>query len=107
MNRVALDLGIIQIYWYSLMIFLGVLVACIFIFRETRKQNINEDFMLNLIFYSVVFWFNWCKSILCSIQLVLLFYSFTGDFRSLEWWTGYSWRNICWSSMDYLLYEKV
>lgn len=55
MNRVALDLGIIQIYWYSLMIFLGVLVACIFIFRETRKQNINEDFMLNLIFYSVVF----------------------------------------------------
>ena len=55
MNRVALDLGFIQIYWYSLMIFLGVLVACIFIFRETRKQNINEDFMLNLIFYSVVF----------------------------------------------------
>lgn len=55
MNRVALDLGFIQIYWYSLMIFLGVLVACIFIFRETRKQNINEDFMLNLIFYSVAF----------------------------------------------------
>ncbi len=38
------------------MIFLGVLVACIFyLFRETRKQNINEDFYVKFDFYSVVF----------------------------------------------------
>lgn len=55
MNRVALDLGFIQIYWYSIFIFLGVFFASIMILRETKKQNINQDFIINLIFYGVIF----------------------------------------------------
>lgn len=55
MDRVALDLGFIQIYWYSIFIFLGVFFASIVILRECKKQNINQDFIINLIFYGVVF----------------------------------------------------
>ena len=55
MNRVALDLGIIQIYWYSIFIFLGILSACIVIYREFKKRNVDEDFFINLAFNSIIF----------------------------------------------------
>lgn len=55
MNRVAIDLKFIQIYWYSIFIFLGILVATILIFREAKRQNIKEDFMVNLVFKEVLF----------------------------------------------------
>lgn len=55
MDRVALDLGFIQIYWYSVFIFLGVFFASMVILRETKRQHINQDFMINLIFYGVIF----------------------------------------------------
>ena len=55
MDRIALDLGFIQIYWYSIFIFLGVFFAGIVILKEAKKQKINEDFIINLIFYSVIF----------------------------------------------------
>ena len=55
MDRVALDLGFLQIYWYSIFIFLGVFFASVVILREAKKQKINEDFMINLIFYGVIF----------------------------------------------------
>ena len=54
MNRIALDLGFIQIYWYSIFIFLGVLIAAFIILRECKHQKINEDFITNLIFYGVI-----------------------------------------------------
>ena len=55
MSRVALDLGVIQIYWYSIFIFLGVMLGSFVILRECKKQKINEDFIINLIFYTVIF----------------------------------------------------
>ena len=55
MDRVALDLGFIQIYWYSIFIFLGVFFASLVILRESKKQNINQNFIINLIFYGVIF----------------------------------------------------
>lgn len=54
MDRIALDLGFIQIYWYSIFILLGVLFASIVIFRECKRQKINEDFISNLIFYGII-----------------------------------------------------
>ncbi len=54
MSNVAFDLGFVQIYWYSIMVLLGILFGSIVIFRETKKQNINEDFMTNLIFYGII-----------------------------------------------------
>lgn len=55
MNRVALDLGFIQIYWYSIFIFLGMLCASIVIFREAKRRNIEEEFLINLTFNTIIF----------------------------------------------------
>lgn len=55
MDRVAIDLGHIQIYWYSIFIFIGMIVACILIYKESKRQNINEEFLLNLVFNSIIF----------------------------------------------------
>ena len=55
MDRVALDLGIIQIYWYSILIFLGIAFGCIVVYKEARKYKVNEDFMINLLFYGLIF----------------------------------------------------
>ena len=57
MNKIALDLGIIQIYWYSICIFLGVLIGSIYIFKEAKRKRLNTDFVTNLMFYSVIFGF--------------------------------------------------
>lgn len=54
MDRVAVDFGPIQIYWYSVFVFLGLLVASIVVFKEAHKRNINEDFLINLICDSII-----------------------------------------------------
>ena len=54
MDRVAVDLVPIQIYWYSIFIFIGLLVASILIFKEARRRNIDEDFLVNLIFNTII-----------------------------------------------------
>lgn len=55
MNRVALDLGFIQIYWYSIFIFAGMLAACVLIYREAKRRNIDDEFLVNLTFNTLVF----------------------------------------------------
>ncbi|MBQ8131139.1 MAG: prolipoprotein diacylglyceryl transferase [Bacilli bacterium] len=54
MDRVALDLGFIQIYWYSIFIFLAMVVACFLIYQEAKKRKIDEEFMTNLIFNTII-----------------------------------------------------
>lgn len=54
MERVAIDFGPIQIYWYSILVFLGLLVASIIIFKEARKRKISEEFLINLICDSII-----------------------------------------------------
>ncbi len=54
MDRVALDFGFLQVYWYSIFIFLGVFLATIVILHECKKQKINQDFIINLIFYGFI-----------------------------------------------------
>lgn len=55
MEKVALDLGPIQIYWYSIFIFIGMLIACIVIYKEAKKKGIEEDFLVNLTFNTIIF----------------------------------------------------
>lgn len=54
MHRVALDFGFIQIYWYSIFIFLGMIVACFLIFKEAQKKELEEEFLVNLIFNTIL-----------------------------------------------------
>ena len=55
MSRIALDLGFFQIYWYSIFILLAILGASVVIYLETKKKHINQDFFINLLFYTVIF----------------------------------------------------
>lgn len=55
MDRVAFDLGFIQIYWYSIFIFLGMLIACTVIYKEAKKRGIDEDTLINMTFSTVIF----------------------------------------------------
>ena len=54
MNRVALNIFNINIYWYSIFILLGVIVAYFLITTESKKHNIDKNFINNLIFYTLI-----------------------------------------------------
>lgn len=55
MNRVALDLGFIQIYWYTITMLIGILTSSLIAYKEIKKQKIDMDFFINLIFYVIIF----------------------------------------------------
>lgn len=55
MNRVAIDLGFIQIYWYSLTMLTGVVVGSILAYFEIKKHKINQEYFFNMVFYSIIF----------------------------------------------------
>jgi len=54
MNRVMLDLGIIQIKWYSFFIFMGIIIAYSVIRKESLKKNLIDEKLTNLIFYGII-----------------------------------------------------
>ena len=49
-----IDLGFISIHWYSVLIFLGVLIGGFLVLKEAKKFGFDEDFMVNLIFFTVI-----------------------------------------------------
>lgn len=55
MNPILVDLGFIKIYWYSIMIFLGLLVGGTIVMKEAKKNKLPEDFMTNLILFLIIF----------------------------------------------------
>lgn len=57
MNPIFLDLGFIQIYWYSIFILLGFFIGGTLALWEAKKWQIPEDFMTNLFFYIIIFAF--------------------------------------------------
>jgi phosphatidylglycerol:prolipoprotein diacylglycerol transferase len=54
MNRVAIDLGFFQIYWYSICILVGILLGMIIVFREGKRKDITYEVMSDLIFWTVI-----------------------------------------------------
>lgn len=55
MNPVLIDLGFIKIYWYSIMILIGVFIAGSLIIKESKKYKIPEDYIVNMILYTILF----------------------------------------------------
>lgn len=53
MNPILLDLGFVKIYWYSVMIFLGLLIGGWIILKEAKRFGISEDFITNLFFFAI------------------------------------------------------
>ncbi len=54
MSAIFLDLGILQISYYSLIILFGVFIGGSLVIKEANKFNINKEFIANLIFWLVI-----------------------------------------------------
>ena len=54
MNRVLISIGNINIYWYSVLILLGLIIGYILVKIEAKRKNIDQKFLDNLIFYMVI-----------------------------------------------------
>ena len=57
MNKIAIDLGFVQIYWYSITILLGVIFGSFLTYTELKRLKMNTDYFLNMIFYVIIFGF--------------------------------------------------
>jgi len=55
MNPVLVDLGFIKIYWYSVMILLGLVIGYSLINSESKKYKIPSSYITNLAFYTMIF----------------------------------------------------
>lgn len=53
MNPILFDLGFIKIYWYSIMIFLALLIGGWLVLKEAKRFKIPEDFVTNLFFFAI------------------------------------------------------
>ena len=57
MNRVAIDLGFIQIYWYSITMLLGVIFGGLLTYLELKRLKINTTYFFDMIFFVIIFGF--------------------------------------------------
>ncbi len=53
MNPILIQIGNIQIYWYSFILFIAFILGCFLALKEAKKQDISEEFMINLFFYMI------------------------------------------------------
>lgn len=54
MDSIAFSIGNIDIYWYSICILAGIIIGIILALKESKKRNIEEDFIINLIFWIII-----------------------------------------------------
>lgn len=55
MNPLLIQIGNFKIYWYSVMILLGVLLGCYIVIKEAKKYNISKEKISDMLFYTVLF----------------------------------------------------
>ena len=53
MNPILFEIGNIKIYWYSITMFLGILIGGQLVLKEAKKHHISENFIYNLFFYII------------------------------------------------------
>lgn len=53
MNPIFLDLGIIQIYWYTVILFVAFLLGGTIALNKAKKEDIDNEFMINFFFYLI------------------------------------------------------
>lgn len=53
MNPIFLEIGPVQIYWYSIFVLLGFLVGGFLALKEAKRFDISKEFMINMFFYLV------------------------------------------------------
>lgn len=55
MNPIAINLGTISIYWYSITMLLAILVGSYLFIKTAKRKGYDEQFLTNLIFYGAIF----------------------------------------------------
>ena len=55
MNRVAIDLGFIQIYWYSITMLLGIILGDFIAVKEIKRHKMDSLNFQNMLFYAIIF----------------------------------------------------
>ena len=53
-----INIGFISIHWYSVFIFIAILIGSNLAIKEAKKHGFEEDFMVNLLFWGVIFGIN-------------------------------------------------
>ena len=53
-NRVALSLGSIDIYWYAVLIATGFMLAMLFAFKNAKRFGIDGDRIVDVIFFAMI-----------------------------------------------------
>ena len=53
MNPIFLEIGSIKINWYSITMFLGILIGGFIVYKEALKHKIKEEFITDLFFYLI------------------------------------------------------
>ena len=49
-----INLGIISIHWYSILLFIAILIGSNLAIKEAKRHGFEEDFMVNLLFLGVI-----------------------------------------------------
>jgi phosphatidylglycerol:prolipoprotein diacylglycerol transferase len=75
MGSIFLDLGVIKIYWYSVIMFIAIFIGSGLALREAKKWKIPEEFMINLFFFLIP---------LAIIGARLYFVTFNWDYYSVN-----------------------
>lgn len=75
MSDIFLDLGFFQIKWYSFLMCIALIFGIILITKEAKRFKISEDFITNLIFWTVIIGF---------IGARLYFVAFNWDYYSVH-----------------------
>ena len=54
MDSTILDLGFLQIKWYSVFILMAMIVATTLVYIECKKKDMNQDTYIDMIFYGLL-----------------------------------------------------
>ena len=85
MNRVALDLGFIKIYWYSITMLLGVLSGLLIAYIEIKRKKLDIKSFENMAFYAIIFGFLGAR---LYYVLFNLNYYLANPIEIIEVWNG-------------------
>lgn len=51
MNRILVSIGPVNIYWYSFLILMAVLIGCYVAIRYAKKLNVNANLLIDMVIY--------------------------------------------------------
>lgn len=81
----TIDLGFITIHWYSIILFIAIIIGSKIILNESKRWNIPEDFMVNLIFWALI-----CGIIGARVYYVIFNMDYYGSntLEMFQFWKG-------------------